>query len=455
MRSPLGVISGLRLRHKNMMFRSTFIFLLLTILAAMGVRAQSRTVVVADSATRIPLPGATLYDRSGKAIGVSDRRGRLVRPERAACPVTVRYLGFDDKSVTSLSDGDTIFLSEVYAELPEVEVSSRKRPILHVLAYVREYSTLASESDTVTLFREKTVDYMLPPGSGTRFRGWSNPRVLASRSCYRFTDSNGLDSVSDKCQLHFSWSDWIGLVPEVTLPAPLRKAGAASSYTLMGRYSPAEVWQRDTTGVTIEIDALADTLSRKWVPDLRGFFHGNLDYQKFKIRYSYDDVDGDNLAPLNLTGYTFDIESDGRGREMFWFNRADDPFYVTTRAEVYILDREFITVKEARKWENRSFDTDMSIICEPLEAPALSPETLALVERVGAIDREGVRLNTAPDQRLVGIHDGARNFRFGHRALSLLKTVTGISSYKARKNRERRWNDFKKAQMERNRRSSR
>lgn len=438
-----------------MMFRLAFIFLL-TFLPVVAAQAAARGCVVADSVTHIPLPGATLSDRSGRDIAISDSRGRLPLTGRESYPLTVRYLGFSDRTLTSPAAAvDTIFLSEAFSELPEVTVMSRKRPILHVLAYVREYSTLASESDTVTLFREKTVDYMVPPASGTRFRGWSNPRVLASRSCYRFTDSNGLDSVSDKCQLHFSWSDWIGLVPEVALPAPLRKAGAASSYTLMGRYSPAEVWQRDTTGVTIEIDALADTLSRKWVPDLRGFFHGNLDYQKFKIRYSYDDVDGDNLAALNLTGYTFDIESDGRGREMFWFNRADDPFSVTTRAEVYILDREFITVKEARKWEHRDFDTDMSIICEPLAAPALSPETMALVERVGAIDREGVRLNTAPDQRLVGIHDGARNFKFGHRALSLLKIVTGISSYKARKNRERRWDDFKKAQMERNRRSKR
>lgn len=437
-----------------MMFRLAFIFLL-TFLPVVAAQAAARSCVVADSVTHIPLPGATVSDRSGRDIAISDSRGRLPLTGRESYPLTVRYLGFSDRTLTSPAAAvDTIFLSEAFSELPEVTVMSRKRPILHVLAYVREYSTLASESDTVTLFREKTVDYMFPTAPGTRFRGWSNPRVLASRSCYRFTDHNGLDSVSDKCQLHFSWSDWIGLNPEVALPTPLQDR-TDTSYTLMGRYSPAEVWKREGDGVTIEIDALADTLSRKWVPDLRGFFHGNLDYQKFKISYAYDDIDGDRLAALNLTGYTFDIESDGRGREMFWFNRADEPFYVTTHAEVYILDREFVTVKEARKWEKREFDADMSTIYEPLEAPELSPETLALVERVGAIDREGVRLTTAPDRRLVGIHDGRRNYGLGHRALSLLKTVTGISSYKARKNRERRWNDFKKAQMERNRRSSR
>lgn len=34
---------------------------------------------------------------------------------------------------------------------------------------------------------------------------------------------------------------------------------------------------------------------------------------------------------------------------MFRFNRNDEPFFVNTFAEVYILDKEYITVKEARR----------------------------------------------------------------------------------------------------------
>lgn len=47
-------------------------------------------------------------------------------------------------------------------ELPEVLVESPKRNMLHVMAYVREYSNLTTYSDTVILFREKMVDFMLP-----------------------------------------------------------------------------------------------------------------------------------------------------------------------------------------------------------------------------------------------------------------------------------------------------
>lgn len=86
-------------------------------------------------------------------------------------------------------------------ELPEVLVLSKNHKVLHMLAYVREYSTLTTYTDTVFLFREKMVDYMLPV-FGAKFEGWTKPRVLTSRSYYQFKDSRGLDSVSDVSNYH-------------------------------------------------------------------------------------------------------------------------------------------------------------------------------------------------------------------------------------------------------------
>ena len=53
---------------------------------------------------------------------------------------------------------------------------------------------------------------------------------------------------------------------------------------------------------------------------------------------------------------------------MFRFNKINEPFFVSTNAEVYILDKEYITVKEAKKWDNRDFDVDEIGIYEPLDA---------------------------------------------------------------------------------------
>ena len=79
---------------------------------------------------------------------------------------------------------------------------------------------------------------------------------------------------------------------------------------------------------------------------------------------------------------------------MFRFNRVDEPCFVSTYAEVYILDKEYITVKEAKKWDKHNFMTDEIGIYRPLEAPELQPSILDLMARVDNIDKEGGEIGT-------------------------------------------------------------
>ena len=408
-------------------------------------------VIVADSTTHIPLPNASIYDKNGTPVGLSNNNGVLPKIASSRYPITVRYLGFNDKTVMS-GDKDTIFLSDKVSELPEVVVKSDRQRLLHILAYVREYSTLATYTDTIFLFREKMVDYMLPSDNKIKFKGWSYPRVLTSKSYYRFTNNNGLDSVSDVDQHHFSWSDWIGMPPEASMPLRIRNC-QISADTLYGKYSPTEIWHKSNDQIRVDIDVLADTVSRKWVPGLANFFRKGLDYEKFKIIFNYDNVIGDSISKLDLDGYSFSIESKGRGREMFRFNKINEPFFVSTNAEVYILDKEYITVKEAKKWDNRDFDVDEIGIYEPLDAPPLSLSTSNLIERVNHLDKNKIRLNFLPDHKLIGSNSERRNFRIGRRALFLLKQVTGITLYKSHKNFNNNWNRFRKKQIGRNKES--
>lgn len=108
-------------------------------------------VIVVDSATHVPLPNASIYDKDGTPVGLSNNNGELPKILHSRYPITVRYLGFNDKTVMFM-DRDTIFLSEKVSELPEVIVKSSRQRLLHILAYVREYSTLATYTDTIFLF---------------------------------------------------------------------------------------------------------------------------------------------------------------------------------------------------------------------------------------------------------------------------------------------------------------
>lgn len=425
------------------------ITLLLTLLAyAIPVETQAARMVfvVADSASRQPLRGAAVFDVYGNTVGISRKDGSISYPANGSFPLTVRYMGYKEKTVANAL-ADSVFLEENLTELPEVKVESRSQKVMHILAYVREYSTLSTYTDTVTLFREKMVDFMLVPDRKIRFKGWRNPRVLKCKSYYHFTNSNGLDSVSDESGYHFSWSDWIGIPSEFSLPASLRHEGCGLD-TVRGKYGVSEVWTKTDDRLSVDVDVLADTTNRKWVPSLSGFFRNGIDFDYFNLRFNYDNIYGESVSPMNLTGYSFNMDSNGRGHGMFMFNRVDEPFFVNTYAEVYLLDNEYITVKEARKWERQKFDSDEIKIFVPDKAPELQASTLALIDRVNRIDRGQVRLDQDPDHRYLGGIMSHENF--GTRLLSLLKNMTGISSIRMKYKNEKQWKKFRKDRVRAN-----
>lgn len=214
--------------------------------------------------------------------------------------------------------------------------------------------------------------------------------------------------------------------------------------TVRGKYSPSETWTRNEGRVAVDVNVLADREARRWVPGLSAFFGSGLDFESFRVRFSYDNVVKNSVSPVDLAGYSFDVESNGRGHKMFRFSRIDEPFSVSTHADVYIMDREYITVKEAKKWERHDFNADEIEMLEPVEAPDLPPSIQTLVDRIYKIDPEEIRLGLEPDRRLVGTNSGSRNFRIGNRALFLLKQITGITLIKSRRNFNRRWDEFRK-----------
>lgn len=400
--------------------------------------AQGQRAVVADAATRMTLPGAAVFDANGQFLCTSNSNGAF---RCDSYPITIRYIGYEEKAVAE--HADTIFLKESNIVLSDVTVEAKKQTVLHLKAYVREYSTLSSYADTVFLFREKLVDFMLS-NPGTKFDGWSLPRVLKSQSYYRFTNSAGLDSVSNRYNNYFTWTDWMGIVPEQKLPPRLE---FAATDTLRGKYSPTEIWMKNDSKLTVNVDVLADTSSRKWVPNLSYLMRNHsVDFEQFKLKLDYSV----EPTPLGLTGYSFSIESRGRARDMFRFNRSEEPFFVTSYAEVYVLDREFITVKEAKRRCKIDL-SELSIIRSP-NAPELSPDVLNLMARVDNIDHSEARMATVTiDTNNFNPQGPPPNM--AERAWSMIKGMLGISKYKANRRQNKQWNEFRDTQRQRNQES--
>lgn len=381
----------------NHKFIAIIILILLLPFIAIG---QLNGAIVVDSITRKPLPRGSIFDKGKKIVGICSDDGRIPDIPSTAYPITIRFMGYTPKLISNQAT-DTIFMTKYVSELPEVLVESKKRNVLHLIGYVREFSDLTTFSDTISLFREKIVDFMLPSPNVKRFRGWTAPRLLKCDSYYHITNSAGIDSVSDYFPEHFSWSDWIGIFNRTELPEKL-KATTIGTDTVKGKYGAASIWQRSGETTQLDIDVLADTLNFKWIPDLAGFIRDNTDFRRLTIRYNLEDVYNDVILADNISSMSFRIESKGRRRNLKHLLHTDGGVYVETYTEIYFIDKRYITVSEARNLERHpSFENKQQYLSSA-KIPELQPKVKSIIDRVKNIDRDKLRLEKKPDLRYIG-----------------------------------------------------
>lgn len=370
--------------------------------ALFDVAAAKKTTIV-DAVSGTPLPRVSIFDRTGKMIGTADDNGILPAVSSSDFPLTLRSLGYQDVSIISLSDS-VVNMNRMAFELPEVQVHTGKRPILHMVAFVREISTLSSYTDTVTLYREKWVDFMIPPDNNKKkFKGWLNPRILKSKSYYKFTDAFGLDSVSDVSNHHFSWSDWLSLPLRINQPDKISGMRDTCD-SIMGKYSPAEIWERKGENVSVAVNMLADTICRRWMPRLSNSYWKDTEFDKILINYEFAETDTFAVRPRNLENLSCYVESKGRGHNMFRFNRKDEPFYVTTFSEINILEKEYVTVRDANRMEkDKERALEPSLLLFQSDLMPKDEMIAELIDRVNKIDKVGIRLASKPDPLLGGM----------------------------------------------------
>lgn len=289
--------------------------------------------------------------------------------------------------------------------LPTLVVKPRKYKMLHLIGYVREYSTMSTYYDTVQLFREKTVDFMIPAAKDAK-GGWLRPRLLASRSFYRFANYEGLDSVSDRFREHFSWSDWAELFRRTEIPLSIRTAETAGAAdTIRSDSKVSAVWRRtDDDSMTLDVDMLADRSNRQWMPAFAGLLDGGDDteFRRLMLKYYFTDIDSKVISPQNLTRFDIDVRSGGRGRSMRHIFHTSDTIYVDTHAEFYITDREYLNGREAGRWEKHPPKSHDIGIHAPADAPAITAFYADIVARVDNIDHDRLRIEAETDKLLIG-----------------------------------------------------
>lgn len=357
--------------------------LFISVLVAVLLPATLYAVKVTDT-TGDPLARASVFASNGTIAGLCDDEGNIPELPSALYPLTVRYVGFEPAVITSPGGSDVVMRPISY-DLPELVIDNKSRNVLHLVGYMREYTTMTTQRDTNLTYGEKIVDFMIPREKVKKLKGWTSPRVLARRDYVLYTNAEGLDSVGREVDDTFSLSDLVDIIKDrITVPDSLLD-GSARAATVAGKYTPRMEWHRVGADYTLDIDALGDKKDHRWSPNILKLFGLTTDFSEFYTTYLFNDLSGGTISAENVSRATFGIKAYCRGKMFRWATGSKEPFNLNSYYEFYVTERQYLTPEEAREWQDNPPRPSSLEIRAPEGVMPPDAATMRLVERVEAL----------------------------------------------------------------------
>lgn len=337
-----------------------------------------------DAATNAPLPLASITDRSGNVVGMTDKSGLIPELQQDRYPITFNYMGYASMQIQGPTADDVKMMPQDY-ELPEIVIIPGSHPLLHLTGYMREVTSILSSSDSVTIFKESVVDFMVPVEK-SKVKGWKKARELASRTYVRMSDSSGLDSVSTNHEYEFMlWGNGINLIPSAAKIPDKFKGTDVASDTVMGKYYPKLIRWKNGDVIRWYDDALADEKNHITTPLVLKLFGLTTDVTEISENFVFDTPDGDSITPADLRQVSITIDMLAKGK---LFKKAFDsssPVNVRTYMELYLTDREYLSEADGKELKKDTPAIEPSRIMAPTNANPLHPAIVRIVERVNAL----------------------------------------------------------------------
>jgi len=336
--------------------------------------AESRSIVV-DASDRMPLAGASVFDRTGTLVTLTDGFGAF---DNVALPATVRCLGYETCSVET-SGADTVALTPVSYELGGMTVNLAEREVLRLVCYVRGYIGSTTSADTISSFCEFMVDYMLPVRKLKKYKGRMTPRMLAGRGVSRRFSSDGTDSISaglDDMQKAWLQLATVQIPDKDILPDSLR--GTTGVQTKPGKYGPVMERRVTPESVVVSIDALADKKEHRWSPWFFKLLGCTIDFTDLRESTAYSIDESGIIRPEFLQMRTFSMSALGRGKFIRMALESKTPVEMHMYFEIYPVDREYLTMIEAKATDKEEAPA-MDIVV-PESALPLDEATVRLLE---------------------------------------------------------------------------
>ena len=357
------------------------LFLVISILLfCVSADAQKRVI---DAVDHSPVAAASIFDATGNMVGFTWSDGEFSEIPESAYPITVRCMGYEMLIIERPED-KTWEMTPMAYELEEVLIVPVKRNILKQTFYVREYFSMSSETDTVTLFTEHMADRFIPASKDAKFSGNSSLRILESHQ-YSHYQLFGQDSISTDPETLFPSMVTIfePVDKEIPTPKSFKESGnAAKLYEEPGKSGVSIIIKQNDQTFTISVDGLADTKEHKispWPLKLLGF---TMEFNQVFLTQAYRVNDKGVYQPKDLLEASFVMQADGRGKYLRKVLKSDKPIVIRSMVELYIVDRDYLSKEEAKE-EYKNKPTNVKFMI-PSTVPPLNEATKQLVERANA-----------------------------------------------------------------------
>ena len=357
------------------------LFLVISILLfCVSADAQKRVI---DAVDHSPVAAASIFDATGNMVGFTWSDGEFSEIPESAYPITVRCMGYEMLIIERPED-KTWEMTPMAYELEEVLIVPVKRNILKQTFYVREYFSMSSETDTVTLFTEHMADRFIPASKDAKFSGNSSLRILESHQ-YSHYQLFGQDSISTDPETLFPSMVTIFEPVDKEIPTPKsfkESENAAKLYEEPGKSGVSIIIKQNDQTFTISVDGLADTKEHKispWPLKLLGF---TMEFNQVFVTQAYRVNDKGVYQPKDLLEASFVMQADGRGKYLRKVLKSDKPIVIRSMVELYIVDRDYLSKEEAKE-EYKNKPTNVKFVI-PSTVPPLNEATRRLVERANA-----------------------------------------------------------------------
>lgn len=341
-------------------------------------------VTVCDEVEKTPIAGASVISAKGIIIGFTDAEGHIdVKPQDF--PLSVRCLGYE-ASTTSVP-ADSILLTAATFDLPEVVISTKERPIIRVLTYVREYCTGASPNDTLQLYTEAILEYFLADGKVKGYsHGDKSAHELTSRRYGRIAHKNKPESVfmpkeHDRITV-LSLYDIVAELPyELTEETEAMRNGATAD-TIMGKYFPKYIYRKANNHFIIEMDQLADEETHTNVPFMFKMMGFTLEFEKGSTSTLYKQ---NSLGKYGINDFfynTYNLHMLGKGKWIKKIAGVNKNLDMDCYIEQYPIDIKRLTIEEYKALKKDGSRRDIPIEV-PDYAQPLAPAIQTLIDRAG------------------------------------------------------------------------